>query len=33
MNLDNGFDLVVAVVFYTSTQLGGIGTKAQDILI
>ena len=29
MNNDNGFDILVAVVFGVITQLGGIGTKAQ----
>ena len=31
MNNDNGSDLLVAV-FIISTQLGGIGTKAQDLV-
>ena len=33
MNNDNGFDLLIAVVFDMSTQIVGIGTKAQDIVI
>ena len=32
MNNDNGFDILVAVVFYNSPQLGGIGTKYQDLV-
>ena len=33
MNNDNGFDLLIAVVFATSPQLGGLGPKAQDLVI
>ena len=33
MNNDNGFDLIIAVVFSMSTQLGGIGPKSQDLVI
>ena len=33
MNIDNGFDLIVAVEFSTSPQLGGIGFRSQEILI
>ena len=32
MNIDNRFDLHVAVLFDTSTQLGGIVPKAQDFV-
>ena len=31
MNLDNGFDLLFAVVFYMRPKLGGIGPKYQDL--
>ena len=33
MNIDNGFDLLVAVIFAMSTQLGGLGPKYQDLVI
>ena len=33
MNNDNGFDLIIAVVFAISTQLGGFGPKSQDLVI
>ena len=33
MNNDNGFDLVIYVDFYMSPQLGGLGHKAQDLVI
>ena len=33
MNIENGFDLLVAVLFSMSPQLGGIGPKAQDLVI
>ena len=33
MNNDNEFDLLIAVVFVISTQLGGIVPKAQDFVI
>ena len=33
MNNDNGFDLIFAVVFAMSPQLGGLGTKYQDLVI
>ena len=33
MNIDNEFDLIVAVAFSTSPQLGGIGFRSQEILI
>ena len=33
MNIENRFELLVAVVFYMSPQLGGIGPKAQDLVI
>ena len=33
MNIENRFDLTVAVAVATRTQLGGIVTKAQDLAI
>ena len=33
MNNDDGFDLLIAVVFAMSTQLGGLGPKHKDIVI
>ena len=33
MNNDNGFELIIAVVFIIITQLGGLGPKAQYKLI
>ena len=33
MNLDNRVYLLVAVAFYMSPQLGGIGTKYQDLVV
>ena len=33
MNIDNGFDLNIAIFFATSTQLGVLGTKYQDLAI
>ena len=33
MNNDNGFDLLIDVVFDMSTQLGRIGPKHQDLVI
>ena len=33
MNNDNGFDLLIAVVFAMSPQLGLLGPKAQDLVI
>ena len=33
MNIDNKFEILVAVVFSIITQLGGLGTKSQDIVI
>ena len=33
MNIENIFDLLVAVVFDMIPQLGVIGTKAQDLMI
>ena len=33
MNIDNGFELLFAVVFATSPQLVGLGPKAQDLVI
>ena len=32
MNFDNGFDLIIAVVFVMSPQLGGLGPKSQDLV-
>ena len=33
MNNDNGFYLLIAAVFSTSTQLVGLGHKDQDLVI
>ena len=33
MNNDNGFDLLIDVVFEMSSQLGGLGPKYQDLVI
>ena len=33
MNNDNGFDLLIAIVFAMITQLGVLGTKSQDLVI
>ena len=33
MNNDNGFDLIIFVVLSMSTQLGGLGPKAQYLVI
>ena len=33
MNNNNGFDLLIAVLFAMSSWLGGLGTKAQDLLV
>ena len=33
MNYDNVFEILIAVVFAMSPQLGGLGTKAQDLVI
>ena len=33
MQYDNVFELFIVVVFSKSTQLGGLGTKAQDPVI
>ena len=33
MNIDNVFDLLVAVVFDMGTQLVGIGLKGKNIVI
>ena len=33
MNNDNDFDLLIDVVFAMSTQIGGLGTKAQEPVI
>ena len=33
MNNDNEFDLLIAIVFSMSNQLGGLLTKAQDLVI
>ena len=32
MDIDNGFELLIDVVFVMSNQLGGLGTKAQDLV-
>ena len=32
MNNENGFDIIIAVVFAMSNQLGGLGTKAEDLV-
>ena len=33
MNNDNGFDLLIDIVFATSPELGGLGPKAEDFVI
>ena len=33
MNIDNVFDLLMDVIFSMRTQLGGGGTKEQDLVI
>ena len=33
MHNDNGFYLLISVVFAMSPQLGGLGTKYQDLVI
>ena len=33
MNYENRFELLIAVVFVISPQLGGLGPKAQDTVI
>ena len=33
MHYDNGFELLIEVVFYMSPQLGGIAPKSQDNVI
>ena len=33
MNIDNGFDIIVAVVFDMITQLEVLGPKSQDLVI
>ena len=33
MHYDNGFELLIAVVFSMIPQLGGLGPKYQDLLI
>ena len=33
MNIDNSFDIFIAVVFSMSHQLGGLGPKYQDLVI
>ena len=33
MNCDNGFDLIISVVFAVSPQLGGLVPKYQDHVI
>ena len=30
MHYDNGFELLIVVVFAMSPQIGGLGTKSQD---
>ena len=32
MNIDNGFELLVTVVFTMSPQLGGLGPKFKDLV-
>ena len=32
MNIDNGFELLVTVVFTMSPQLGGLGPKSKDLV-
>ena len=33
MNNDNGFDLLIAVLFAMIPQLGVLGPKAQDLVV
>ena len=33
MNIENGFDLIVGVLFTNIPQLGGIGNKSQGLVI
>ena len=33
MHCDNGFELLISIVFAMSIQPGGIGPKAQDLVI
>ena len=33
MHYDNGFEILIAVVFSMSPQLGVLGPKAQDLVI
>ena len=33
MHYDNGSEIIIAVVFYMNPQLGGLGPKAQDLVI
>ena len=33
MHYDNGFEILITVVFVMSPQLGVLGPKAQDLLI
>ena len=33
MNDENGFELIIAVVFSMSTQLGGLGPKAEYLVM
>ena len=33
MNIDNGFDLLIYVVFSNSPQFGGLGTKSQEFVV
>ena len=33
MNIDNEFDLIIAVVFATIPQLGGLGPNTKDLVI
>ena len=33
MNIENRFDIIVAVVIYISPQLGIIVAKAQDLVV
>ena len=33
MNDENGFELLIAIVLAMNNQLGGLGPKAQDLMI
>ena len=33
MNIDNGFDLIIAVLFVMSPQVRGLGPKHQNLVI